>query len=61
MEAHGYVEEGSTLCFRKKAAGDRLTRLLEDKITVERCAVGFVLEGIGRDVTRLINALRDKT
>ena len=60
MEAHGYVEEGSTLCFRKKAAGDRLTRLWEDKITVERCAVGFVLEGIGRDVTRLVNALRDR-
>ena len=61
MEAHGYVEEGSTLCFRKKAAGDRLTRLWEDKITVERCAVGFELEGIGRDVTRLVNALRDRS
>ena len=65
MEAHGYVEEpqgkDGVRAFRKKSVGDKLTRLWEDRITVTRCATGFELEGIGRDVTRLVNALRDKT
>ena len=62
MEAHGYVEEpqgkDGLRSFRKKSAGDRLTRLWEDRIRVTRCATGFELEGIGRDVTRQCNALR---
>ena len=65
MQAHGYVEEPAakdgTRTFRKKSAGDRLTRLWEDRISVSRCAMGFELEGIGRDVTRLCNALRDNS
>ncbi len=69
MEAHGYVEEGDSShslrmtgteirCFRKKSVTARLTRLWEDRISVERCATGFELEGISRDVVRLVNALR---
>ena len=64
MEAHGFIEEPSTgdcRRFRKKSVGDRLTRLWEDRITVTRCLAGFELEGIGRDVTRLVNALRDRS
>ncbi len=65
MEAHGYVEEpqgkDGVRAFRKKSVGDKLTRLWEDRISVTRCATGFELEGIGRDVTRLVNALRDRS
>ena len=63
MEAHGYVEgprSGDIRCFRKKSATARLTRLWEDRISVERCATGFELEGISRDVVRLVNSLRDR-
>ena len=72
MEAHGYVEEpadssralGMTDArvrrFRKKSVADRLMRIWEDRITVERCATGFELEGISRDVVRLVNALRSQ-
>lgn len=64
MEAHGYVEEPGRKederSFRKKSVGDRLTRLWEDRICITRSATGFELEGIGRDVTRLCNALRDR-
>jgi hypothetical protein len=69
MEAHGYVEEGDSSHslrmtdarvrrFRKKSVADRVMRIWEDRITVERCATGFELEGISRDVVRLVNALR---
>ena len=64
MEAHGYEREDRTdgvLSFRKRSAGDRLTRLWEDRITAERIVSGYELEGIGRDVIRLCNALREKT
>lgn len=72
MEAHGYVEEpagssrpfgmtdASVRRFRKKSVADRLMRIWEDRITVERCATGFELEGISRDVVRLVNALRSQ-
>jgi hypothetical protein len=62
MEAHGYEVEqrrDGALSYRKRSAGDRMMRLWEDRITVERCMTGYELEGIGRDVVRLVNALRD--
>ncbi len=64
MTAHGYVKEQRTdgvIAYRKSSVGDRLTRLWEDRITVSRVAVGFELEGLGRDVVRLVNALRDSS
>lgn len=62
MTAHGYSREQRTdgkLCYRKSAFGDRLTRLWEDRITVDRIATGFGLEGYNRDVVRLVNSIRD--
>ena len=62
MTAHGYARESRTdgkLCYRKTSFGSRLTRIWEDRITVDRIATGFGLEGYNRDVTRLVNALRD--
>lgn len=63
MRTHGYEKEqraDGKLCYRKKALGDRLTRLWEDRINVERSVTGYELEGIGRDVIRLLNALRSR-
>ena len=64
MYAHGYAEESSAdpqvRIYRKRAVADRLTRLWEDRISVRRCATGYELEGINKDVVRLCNALRDK-
>ena len=62
MTAHGYVRESRSdgrLCYRKSSFGARLSRLWEDRITVDRIATGFGLEGYNRDVVRLVNALRD--
>jgi len=62
MAAHGYERESrkdGKLSYRRRSVGDRLMRLWEDRISVERVATGYELEGIGRDVVRLVNALRD--
>ena len=48
------------LAYRKRSVGDRLLRLWEDRITVTRFVSGYELEGSGKDVVRLINALRDQ-
>ena len=63
MSAHGYEKENRTdgvLAYRKRSAGDRLLRLLEDRITVTRFVSGYELEGSNKDVVRLINALREQ-
>ncbi len=63
MSAHGYEKENRTdgvLAYRKRSVGDRLLRLWEDRITVTRFVSGYELEGSGKDVVRLINALRDQ-
>lgn len=63
MKAFGYEREKRTdgvLAYRKHSAGDRLLRLWEDRITVTRFASGYELEGVNKDVVRLINALRDQ-
>lgn len=60
MTDRGYVRETRTdgkLCYRKAAAGARISRLWEDRITVERLVSGYELEGRARDVALLANAL----
>ena len=62
MAAHGYEKENRTdgvLAYRKRSAGDRFTRLWEDRVTVTRSMTGYELEGSNKDIVRLINALRD--
>ena len=61
MAAHGYVKEtrsDGVLAYRKLSAGTRLLRMWEDRITVTRFVSGYGLEGPGKDVVRLANALR---
>ena len=62
MNAHRYEREQRTdgrICYRKSSVADRILRLWEDRISVERLATGFELEGYNRDVVRLVNAIRD--
>ncbi|MBO4567153.1 MAG: hypothetical protein J5695_07995 [Bacteroidales bacterium] len=62
MTAYRYEREKRTdgrVCYRKASVPDRILRLWEDRISVERLATGFELEGYNRDVVRLVNALRD--
>lgn len=63
MRAFGYERESRSdgvLAYRKRAVGDRLLRLWEDRITVTRFISGFELEGSNKDLVRLINALREQ-
>ena len=60
MTSHGYALEARSdgkLCYRKTTAGARMSRLWEDRITVERFVSGYELEGRVKDVTLLVNAL----
>ena len=60
MTSHGYAREqraDGKLCYRKTAAGDKLIRLWEDRITVDRLVSGYELEGRARDVVILAGAL----
>lgn len=62
MSVRGYVREerkDGRLCYRKASVMDRILRLWEDRISVERVATGFELEGYNRDVVRIVNSLRD--
>ena len=62
MASRGYEREkrsDSRICYRKSSIPDRILRLWEDRIRVERRATGFELEGYNRDVVRLANSLHD--
>ena len=62
MNAFGYGKEqrsDGVLSYRKRAVADRVFRMWEDRITVTRFVSGYELEGPGKDVVRLVNALRD--
>lgn len=60
MEDHGYVlesETGEDLTFRAKSPLRRATRFFEDRITMTREFGGFHVEGLTKDVVRIINGL----
>lgn len=62
MERLGYEQEnrdGENLTFRKHGIGARVTRSWEDRISLERMATGFEVEGPGKDVIRVKYALED--
>lgn len=65
MHLHNYVLESEdaeeqTMTFRMKSPINRLTRMLEDRITVTRYMSGFELEGPTKDVTRLAYGLESR-
>ena len=61
MKARGYVlekEEGEHLSFRLSSPAARLARLWEDRLTFTRELGGYSVEGLNKDLVRVVNALR---
>lgn len=67
MESRGYrleKEEGESLSFRNRSVLNRISRMLEDRITFTRTLGGFTVEGLRKDTIRIVygleNAFRSK-
>lgn len=63
MESKGYVlscEEGENLTFHLSSPLGRLTRIWEDTLTFTRELGGFSVEGITRDMVRVVSGLQYK-
>lgn len=63
MEDHGYKlasEIDSEMKFIKRAPFSRMAKLWEDTITVSRTLGGFSMEGITKDVVRVVSAVEFK-
>lgn len=63
MSSHGYKlekEEGDTLCYIKRSGFSRALKMWEDRITFTKILTGYELEGLTRDLPRLISALEYK-
>lgn len=63
MTSHGYVlesEDGENLTFRRKSPIHRLTRMLEDRLTFTRELPGFYIEGLTKDVIKIVGGLEYK-
>ena len=61
MKARGYVlekEEGENFVFHLASPGARLVRLWEDRLTFTRELGGYSIEGPGKDLVRIGNALQ---
>ena len=60
MKERGYVlesEEGENISFRRADFASKLFRMFEDRVTFTRDATGFTVEGLRRDVVRLVYAV----
>ena len=60
MESRGYrleSEQDENLTFRSRSAANRLFRMYEDRITLTRRATGFDVEGLRKDVVRIVYGL----
>lgn len=60
MESRGYrleKEEGENLTFRLRSKFSAISRMLEDRITLSREPGGYQVEGITKDVVRVVYGL----
>jgi hypothetical protein len=60
MQNRGYTLEEETdagWTFRLRNPVNRLSRMAEDRITITRTPSGFSLEGLTKDVVRLVHAI----
>ncbi len=60
MEERGYrleSEDGETMKFRSRSVLNRIFRVWEDRITITKTLGGFEVEGLSRDVARIVPAL----
>ena len=63
MEEHGYVlesEDDEKMTFRSRSVLNRIFRVWEDRITIEKTLGGFEVEGLTRDITRIVSGLEYK-
>lgn len=63
MEERGYaleLESGDTMTFRSRSIANRIFRMGEDRITIEKTLGGFEVEGLSRDIVRIVYALEYK-
>lgn len=63
MESRNYTlesEDGENMTFRSRSAFNRITRMYEDRITFTRDLGGYLVEGLRKDVIRLIYGLENK-
>ena len=63
MEERGYLldtEDGENLTFRRRDFVSKLTRMFEDRITLSRDISGFRMEGLRKDVVRMVYAIENK-
>ena len=60
MESRGYrleSERDEDMTFRSRSAVTRLLRMFEDRITLTRRVTGFDVEGLRKDVVRIVYGL----
>lgn len=63
MEEHGYVlesEDEEKMTFRSRSVLNRIFRVWEDRVTIEKTLGGFEVEGLTRDITRIVSGLEYK-
>lgn len=63
MESRGYrleSEEGETMTFKLNSKVGALFKMFEDRITFEKEPGGFRVEGLRREVVRIISTLEQK-
>lgn len=64
MDLRGYKlekQEGENMYFRLRSPMQRVTRMLEDRVTMTRSFDGFELEGATKDVVRIVSFLENKS
>ena len=60
MDERGYrieKEDGDVMTFRYKSLVNRIFRVWEDRVTIEPGLGGFYVEGLTRDITRIVYGL----
>ena len=63
MESRGYrleSEQGEDMTFVCRSPVTRLFRMFEDRITLTRCISGYEVEGLRKDVVRLVHGLEQR-
>ena len=63
MESRGYAletESEEKMTFRSRSVMNRIFRVWEDRITLEKGLGGFYVEGLSRDITRIVAGLEYK-
>ena len=60
MDLHGYrleKEDAESMSFVKRSVVSRLLKMWEDRITISYDVAGLRLEGISKDLVRLVSGL----